>query len=193
MPHCEELWLELVQKKFKCIIGAVYRHPHQNLNRFQKNFQVTLETLNNSNSLYYVGGDFNINLMNCTRKGNKTIKSYVDMIYSLGCIPLITNPTRITETSSSIIDHLYTNNISHKTDSFVILHNLTDHLPILASSYFKTIEKKSNSGYFRDTKEFQVDNFVEDLYKNIASVNLSDALSVNDYFADFISQRYHYS
>ena len=188
LPHCEELWLELVQKKFKCIIGAVYRHPHQNLNRFQKNFQVTLETLNNSNSLYYVGGDFNINLMNCTRKGNKTIKTYVDMIYSLGCIPLITNPTRITETSSSIIDHLYTNNISHKTDSFVILHNLTDHLPILASSYFKTIEKKSNSGYFRDTKEFQVDNFVEDLYKNIASVNLSDALSVNDYFADFISQ-----
>ena len=94
----------------------------------------------------------------------------------------------ITETSSSITDHLYTNNISHKTDSFVILHNLTDHLPILASSYFKTIEKKSNSGYFRDTKEFQVDNFVEDLYKNIASINLSDALSVNDYFADFISQ-----
>ena len=113
------------------------------------------------------------------------------MIYSLGCIPLITNPTRITETSSSIIDHLYTNNIFHKTDSFVILpilHNLTDHLPILASSYFKTIDKKSNSGYFRDTKDFQVDNFVEDLYKNIASINLSDALSVNDYFADFISQ-----
>ena len=64
-------------------------------------------------------------------------------IYSLGCIPLITNPTRITEseTSFSIIDHLYTNNISHKTDSFVILHNLTDHLPILARSYFKTIDK----------------------------------------------------
>ena len=103
LPHCEELWLELVQKKFKCIIGAVYRHPHQSLNRFQKKFQVTLETLNNSNSLCYVGGDFNINLMNCIRKGNTTTKSYVDMIHSLGCIPLITNPTRITETSSSII------------------------------------------------------------------------------------------
>ena len=48
--------------------------------------------------------------------------------------------------------------------------------------------KKSTAGYFRDTKDFQVDNFVEDLYKNITSITLSDALSVNDYFADFISQ-----
>ena len=126
--------------------------------------------------------------MNCTRKGDKTIKSYVDMTYSLDCIPLITSPTQITETSSFIIDHLFTNNITHKTDSFVIQHNLTDHLHILASSYFKTIDKKSNSGYFRDTKDFHVVKFVENLYKNIASINLSDTLSVTDYCADFISQ-----
>jgi len=52
------------------------------------------------------------------------IKKYIDMIYSQGFIPLITHPTRITETSSTVIDHIYTNNECYvRINKF----NLTDH------------------------------------------------------------------
>ena len=40
---------------------------------------------------------------------------------------LITEPTRITLTTSSLIDHIYTNNPRHVRDSGVIIAGLSDH------------------------------------------------------------------
>ena len=46
-------------------------------------------------------------------------------------MPLITKPTRITKSTATLIDNIYTNN-THKTghQSGILLNDISDHLPI---------------------------------------------------------------
>ena len=64
---------------------------------------------------------------------------YINSILSNGAIPLITKPTRISNNSSTIIDHIITNKSKHKLQSFIVKFDLTDHYPI-----FCVINKNSN-------------------------------------------------
>ena len=110
------------------------RHPHQNVTLFHEKIEQILESLNKSKSVYYIAGDTNINSLKSN--SDSLIKNYLNMIYSQGCIPTITHPTRITSTSSTLIDHIYTNNFIKEMKSFILLHDLTDHFPILVSTNF---------------------------------------------------------
>ena len=108
LQHCEDLWVKLKFKYDKsCIVGAVYRHPKQELCKFSERFEKILSILNDKKEIYYICGDFNINLL--LRETNQLIKNY-----SYGCIPLITHPTRITETTATLLDHIYSNNVAAK-------------------------------------------------------------------------------
>ena len=49
---------------------------------------------------------------------------------SLGSIPCIDKPTRITSFSNTLIDTIYTNNIHHSINSGLLINDITDHLPV---------------------------------------------------------------
>ena len=55
---------------------------------------------------------------------------YINSILSHVAIPLITKPTRISNNSSTIIDHIITNHSKHELQSFIVKSYLTDHYPI---------------------------------------------------------------
>ena len=101
IPNCEDIWIKLNLKNLNnCIVGTIYRHPHQIMKKFQEKLENTVEYLNDNKDTYYVADDLNINLL----KTNSKIKNYVDVIYSHGCIPLITHPICITLQSATTID-----------------------------------------------------------------------------------------
>ena len=75
-------------------------------------------------------GDFNINLLQNENK----VKAYIDLTYSLGAIPLITHPSRVTDNSSSPLDHVYTNNISGETHSYILQDDISNHMPVIVCS-----------------------------------------------------------
>ena len=63
IPDCEDIWVQIeLEHGKKCVIGVIY-HPKQNLNRFHLSFEKVLELLSCKNVTYYIGGDFNINLL----------------------------------------------------------------------------------------------------------------------------------
>ena len=127
----------IYRKNTPCTIGAMYRHSHPNITLFQKKMEYALHNLNKSKGINYIVGYFNINLLNTNN--NTEIKSYSNMIYSQGCLPIITQPTRITENSSTLIDHVYTNNTTKEIKSFILLYDLTDHMPIIVSTNLKKL------------------------------------------------------
>ena len=43
---------------------------------------------------------------------------------------IINNPTRITDTSATVLDHIWTNAYTDHIKSGIILHFVTDHLPV---------------------------------------------------------------
>ena len=70
-------------------MGVIYRHPKQKLLEFCKSFESTIEKLNCRKLMFYIGGDFNADLLKSNSDIN--IKDFMNLTYSLGCIPLITS------------------------------------------------------------------------------------------------------
>ena len=60
---------------------------------------------------------------------------FMDLIYNKGVFPLITKPTRITNTSSTFIDNIFTNDFNHHKELFV-KHEQAPTIPKLEGVWF---------------------------------------------------------
>ena len=101
------------------------------------------------------------------------IKHYQDTFHSFGCNQIIQNATRVCSTSSTLLDHLYTNNAQNDINSRILLSDLSDHFPIItAVSGLKPLSKMCSSFFIRDSKNFVADDFLTDLNNEMLS-NLS--------------------
>ena len=83
MHGCENIWLEILGKRQKIIIGIVYRHPQYNTDEFSQSLSETITKIAKNNYAYYVLGDININLRNAIN--DSRIQQYIDTLCSLGC------------------------------------------------------------------------------------------------------------
>ena len=69
-------------------------------------------------------GDFNIDLHTCTNT------KWLNMNQIFDLYQLITESTRITPTTSTLIDHVYTTAKANISESFVSDLSISDHLPV---------------------------------------------------------------
>ena len=63
-------------------------------------------------------GDLNINLIN--HATDRSSQDLVDSMASSGFLQLIARPTRLTDHSATLIDHIYTNNLENTKSCNVI-------------------------------------------------------------------------
>ena len=56
-------------------------------------------------------------------------EEFLDMLYANNIFPIITKPTRLTDHTAALIDHIYTNCLQNFTPGIVTV-DITDHLPI---------------------------------------------------------------
>ena len=117
----------------KMLIGVVYRPPGRSIDCFNEQLKSVFDKLNVSFPCYLMG-DVNINLIN--HASHKHSGDYLDLIYSNGFIPLINRPTRVTEKSATLIDHIITNNFVDKSlYQGVLLTEITDHYPVFSITH----------------------------------------------------------
>ena len=69
--------------------------------------------------------------LNIIYYNNKHIKDVIDNIYQFGYHTLINKFTRITYTSKSIIDNIYTNNNNIPYINCLLMSDVSDNLPII--------------------------------------------------------------
>ena len=94
-----------------------------------------MDTLNSENKNCVIMGDMNIDLL---RFGSHTkTADYLDNLFSHGFLPLITKPTRLSNSSATLIDH-YTNDIYNKGHSGIITTDVADHFGIFTSHMEKS-------------------------------------------------------
>ena len=116
----------------------------------------TIEILNSNSAAYYITGDINIDLLKINQ--DVKISHYFNALSSLGCSQVIAHPTRITATST-LLDHIYTNNSSQNINSHAIISDISDHLPVNAViKNFKLLNTPFRS-YKRDIRNFVSDDF----------------------------------
>ena len=186
IPNCEDMWIQLdLGNNKKCIVGVIYIHPKQKLSEFCKSFESTIEKLNSRKLMYYIGGDFNADLLKSNSDIN--IKDFMNLTYILGCIPLITHPTRITTTSSTILDHVYTNNVVGEHKSFILVEDVSDHLPVMVCFNLSLPKsEKSTVTLIRDTKNFEVEKFLDKLTEGMELLGDIKEECIDNYTKNFI-------
>ena len=126
------------------IIGVIYRPntpPLADLNMFHKTLLNVMNMVNNGKLLCTIMGDMNVDLLQYNKKQN--VNAFLDDILSTGFVPVVLKPTRITETTFTLIDHIYTNNILEVKQSAIIITDVADHLA--TSVFYKQNKKDENT------------------------------------------------
>ena len=98
----------VVRQWFYCILVVLlYRPPNQSLDSFYEQLTQLMTKVYREKKKCYFMGDFNINIP--MDEHNNNTCTLLDIMYSMSFIPLITGPTRITSTSSTSIDNIFSN------------------------------------------------------------------------------------
>ena len=133
IPHIfESIFVEVINTNSKnTIIGVIYRPntlPYADLDIFVDALTEIINVISNENKTIYLMGDFNIDLLKFgTHKKNN---DFIDSIVTQGLLPHISRPTRIGNNSAMLIDHIYSNDCTRRTESGIILTDISDHFGI---------------------------------------------------------------
>ena len=123
----ESVFVELT--KCDIILGCVYKPPNANVDCFVSSFDILLDKIGKQRKLCYLAGDFNIDILNSDV--HAPTADFINCLFSHSYFPLINKPTRITSTSATIIDNIFTNAEASLThDSTILYSDISDHLPI---------------------------------------------------------------
>ena len=128
-----------------CVFAVIYRHPCNYYNAFFEALDQNLHSLNRKGSKVAIFGDINIDLNSDPERSS--LSDYFLLLQSNGFVSLISKPTRVTNTSSTIIDHILINDSVLSLSSGVLTYTISDHYPIcctISNPFFKTSKKNHN-------------------------------------------------
>ena len=108
----------------------------------------------------YIMGDMNIDLLKY--HSHQQTERYLNVIYSLDLLPVITKPTRITNHTATLIDHIYTNNVNRLTSGIVTV-DISDHLPVFCMVHTPFKKQNRQNTYFRDYSKFNTESYLHDI------------------------------
>ena len=159
--NCEILFINVLLPKSKpFIVGMCYRPPDDS--NFCDKLENNILSIKELEQETYILGDFNINY--CKANNSSLMKSLKRVMTSLNLDQLVKSPTRISPTSSTIIDLIFTSNTSKVNGSGVINSGISDHCMIyctrkLTKDYFG----KHNNVKLRSLKNYDKNDFVSQL------------------------------
>ena len=146
-----------------------------------------LEKLSKENKTVFLMGDFNVDLLKYD-KHNLT-NEFLDSLSSNYFLPLILLPTRITMSSKTLIDNIFSNKISQNITSGNISASISDHLPqfSIIPEIFANVSFPKSNIFKRDWSKFDKENFILDFFsvdwKQTINIETND---VNKSFQSFI-------
>ena len=152
------------------IVGEIYRVPATNEQISIDRYDSILQNLKNFNGDVLLATDQNFNYINTNVHANSL--QLLNTFITAGFIPTITKPTRITHTTSTLIDNIYIrSNNHHNLTSGIINTHISDHLPIfmMIGEQIKYLSKSTTIKY-RTIKE----NVVTEMIQQLNTINWND-------------------
>ena len=160
----ESLFIELVREggKKNVIVGVVYRPPSGSMSAFKEEMGRVLSKIGSTEA--YIMGDFNTDLLKAHT--HRQTSDFLEGFYSGGFYPLVSLPTRLTDTTATLIDNIFTNNLEKQVESGLVTVRVSDHLPIY--SFVCGDRQGGGGGEVRDgvhrlVNEGRIRRFAEDM------------------------------
>ena len=185
----ESTFIEIINhKKSNILIGCIYRHPAMDLNEFNDYYlNELLHKLPSENKSVILLGDFNVDLMKCD---NHLINEFLDSLSSHLFLPHITQPTRIRDSSKTLIDSIFSNILIEITISGNLTATISDHLPqfIILPNIFSNPPSNESNIYERGWSNFVQENFILDYFSVDWNSLIKNDKDVNFSFNDFFNR-----
>ena len=158
--NLECVWLEIKPVKSKpFLVGNIYRPPNSNI-QWSEIFEDCIEHVLQEEKEIYLMGDINRDLLN-----DNIRKAWTDYMEPFGLIQLISEATRVTPLSKTLIDHIYTNCPENVNSINVPQIGLSDHFPIFFTRKMHIQPPKRNhfTISYRSFRGFDEVKFMDDL------------------------------
>ena len=158
--NLECVWLEIKPVKSKpFLIGNIYRPPNSTI-QWNEIFEDCVENVLKEDKEIYLMGDINRDLLN-----NQIKHAWLDYMAPFGLTQLVSEATRVTSDSRTLLDHIYSNCPANVNSLTVPKIGLSDHFPIFFTRKMHVKPPKMNhyTISYRSYKNFDEAKFVEDL------------------------------
>lgn len=173
----EQIWVESTVRHVKYIFGCVYKPPSTLNSTFIDEFESQLIECSFRADHLYCAGDININMLDVLQNDSRKLNS---LFVSLNLTQLIVDPTRVTETSATLLDIILVSTPLLIRDSGVINSEISDHDMVYCRSEFSH-RPNSTSYTYRDFSSFNNDSFLRDLctipFNAIFNMNLNEKIN----------------
>lgn len=178
----DSLTIEIEFNSQKITVNCVYKPPKVKVNSFLESYIPHVEYLTKKCRNIYLCGDYNIDLLKYDL--NNDVRNFADQMFSVGFLPLINKPTRITSTSATLIDNIWTNDVSvtERSNCGILVEEISDHLPVYCITLINGKNTEQNKTckvdykYIRQEKE---SNLVK-VFNSLNEHDWSDVLNEND-------------
>ncbi len=142
------------------LITAWYRPPNSEIKLFDF-FEIFLGKCDAECKELLVIGDINCNMIKSSKDSSNNKLIFLSTLYNLE--QLIKEPTRVTSTSSSVIDLMFTNQPNNISNSGVIDLGMSDHSFIYAVKKVTMPKNRQTRSKVRNFKIFNETDVIEEL------------------------------
>ncbi|KAJ8030379.1 hypothetical protein HOLleu_26789 [Holothuria leucospilota] len=176
--NCESLFTEVKHAYEKnTIVGVISRPPDGNVGDFNDELQVILDRISREGKWGFLAGDFNIDLLSHV---SSSFKDNFENLLSSHCFyPTITYPTRVTDSTTTLIDNVFTNHYNLKLKSSIFETDISDHYPICVYCGETSVAVQTGADYDIFKNDTKTPNLLK--FKNeIASYDWAEVYSERD-------------
>ena len=126
------------------VCGTIYRSPVDRVKAhldFKLQPTECLEKLNAKRKCY-IFGDCNYDLIKSNE--NTHVSDFTEVMLNHNFCFMRNKSTRVTDTSATVLDHIWTNAYTDHIKSGIILHSSSDHLPVFMCADKSKVVTSSN-------------------------------------------------
>lgn len=124
--NLEAIWLEVKFKHSKPLLVCYTYRPPSSKVEWLTHFSNSLDKSYSESKECIILGDFNFDLLKQDHNSN----TWISLLDSVDFTQLVCQPTRVTQTTSTLIDHAFTNTPNNISEVTVQRYSISDHYPV---------------------------------------------------------------
>ena len=173
----EILTIQICKQNVKpFLITTWYRPPNAPIDTLYR-FENCLQLIDGDNKESIILGDINCDLLSEDLSSQASELKFITGLYQYE--QLISEPTRVTENTRTLIDHFYTTNPQNIISKGVSVVSISDHYLIYGIRKFKTNKENDKIIEYRDYKRFNEQIFLHDLKNCFSNFGLDHQCNPN--------------
>ena len=128
----------------------------------------SLNFISRKKSSCFIMGDMNFDLLDTDSPAEDLFK---DEMFSFSFYPTINHPTRVTDTTATSIDHIWTNIANRPITSGILTDRIADHMPVFQTSNLGKVQMEVNK------RSFLSSNDLTKLRTLLSGINVLDEIA----------------